>query len=208
MKEKMISKSNGFKILIITCSLILLIGVLAGCGEKAEDTSENNEEVAQEIGNEDEEKAEVDVAPSEESKEVEPESSEEPIPSEKTEVIEPQTVYEWVNTLDTSEIYCAIWHENTKEGIILENEQEISLQPGDKFICIGEDMFSFTQIDPLIFDMENSSSCYILCDISEDIESYEILNIVITDLDENTYRFEFYLIKEDFEVSENEDNNG
>ena len=195
MKEKMISKSNGFKILIITCSLILLIGVLAGCGEKTEDTLGNNEDVMQEVTNEDEEQPTVDVAPSEE-----PEPSEEPI-VEETE----QTLKEWADTLDASEIYCAVWYEDTKEGIILEDGQEISLEPGDKFLYVGTELKGVIDRDALISDLDNSTVSYKMFDVSETIYTYEILYISIEDKNGNNYEYTFYITNENSEMAGNED---
>lgn len=140
---------------------------------------------------------------------VAPEVTEEPS-KEESEVTEepqgPQTVEEWVMSLDNSELIVGIWHEDQKQGEILDDHQEICISEGDAFIAVAKDLYQSSFSPDLIPDIDNIDlSHHFIFKITEEAEQSDQLYAYIAYEGNKEQSFLFYIVDEIQEPSENKE---
>lgn len=206
-KRKEAKFSKNMARLICVAVMILTMGMMAGCGKgeesesdnTASETSEAIEEVEEENASEAVENAET-LEPTETGETIE-ETEEQDTPAESDA---PQNIEEWVNTVVSDEVIICIWDDTTKEGAILENNQEYIVERGEQLVICGNSLYSISV--PESFESGAYGTGYVIEEFTDVFLEPTSVDISVGTMEREVYTFHFTFIY-GTEETENTDTN-
>lgn len=133
-------KKRNYKLLQNMMYFLLVAVLLCGCGNSKEaPTGEVQEVAAEENVTEELEKEEQEALQTVEGKSLEGENNE--------EVDTLLTVEEWLDSLNSDEVFFTIWNDTTKTGTILKQGERYEMQPGDSIYLHSTDVIMSVESD-------------------------------------------------------------
>lgn len=175
------------KRIALLVSVAVAVSLFAGCGKNTVPEVSDTGAVTEESAGE-----EVEAETEEQEEE-----TDEQVAEEVEKVAEgPQTVGQWSMSLDTTEPKLTIWNDVTKEGTIIENEKEYSIDENCMLvICTKEGSSTigtgFLTYDVLDLDSSYSTSIYWVIGFAEfPSEPTKVeINLVVDEVDYGDYTF-------------------
>lgn len=179
-KENLILKRRNLVVVLLVFGLVIS-SMLTACGTStATTTPDTKQEI---VAVDKEEVAQAEVGETKQDVAVQ-ETTEEVVQSTE-KVVGPQSLGEWVKSVDATEPKLTIWNDTTKEGMVLENGQKYALKKEEQLVFCHEGEKSNITCWTPIMSRSYGTSNYSVYEFNDEFleETLFKLTIIIEDVE-------------------------